>query len=87
MRKAKLWLAGIGVAVVGAFGVGGVAADAWSPSLKGADEVVVATGETHTGALYASGEVVRIDGTVEGDVYCAAATVEITGTVNGDDHG
>lgn len=45
---------------------------------------LLAKNETHKGALYATGEVVEINGTVDGDVYCAAQKVVITGTVKGD---
>lgn len=47
-------------------------------------EVVVGTGETVTGDLYATAAWVRIEGTVEGDVVASGGNVVITGQVGGD---
>ncbi len=44
----------------------------------------VAEGEVVDSTLYASGQDVKVLGTVEGDVFCAAQNVEISGTVQGD---
>jgi cytoskeletal protein CcmA (bactofilin family) len=53
-------------------------------SFKSGDTVTVATNETISGMLFASGNSIDIAGTINGDLYCAGATVTISGTVNGD---
>lgn len=44
----------------------------------------IAASEVHDGALYAAGQTLTIDGTVNGDVYCGMQTVTVAGTVEGD---
>ena len=51
---------------------------------RSGDEVIVSTGETVAGDLYAASGTVRIDGTVEGDLVVAGGTVEVDGRVEGD---
>ena len=78
-----LFVAGFAVMML-AIGISVPAQAAWSPQVKGGEEVTIAEGETHEGSLYATGKNVVIAGDVEGSVYCAASEkVEITGTVQG----
>lgn len=48
------------------------------------DEVVIPSGETVAGDLYASAGTVRIDGTVEGDLVATGGQVTVAGEVGGD---
>jgi cytoskeletal protein CcmA (bactofilin family) len=52
--------------------------------IRAGGEVVVASGETVDGDLYASGGQVRIEGTVDGDLIAGAGQVQISGEVTGD---
>jgi hypothetical protein len=52
--------------------------------IRAGGSVVVESGETVDGDLYASGGQVRIDGTVTGDLIAGAGLVQITGEVAGD---
>lgn len=87
MKRYKLALTGavIGLSALVLAAVPGVTS-AWSDNLRVSNDgdVAIASGDTHQGALYATGERVEIAGTVEGDLYCAAGEVVITGTVRGD---
>lgn len=53
-------------------------------SLRMAGRVIVPDGDVVTEDLYAMGELVIIEGTVEGDVFAVAGEVRVTGTVTGD---
>lgn len=52
--------------------------------LRSGDRVVVPAGERVTGDLYASGRLVRVEGTVDGDLIAAGTEVEVPGEVTGD---
>jgi cytoskeletal protein CcmA (bactofilin family) len=52
--------------------------------LRSGREVVVASGETVAGDLYASGGTVRVDGRVDGDLVASGGQVTVAGTVTGD---
>jgi cytoskeletal protein CcmA (bactofilin family) len=52
--------------------------------LRAGEEVIVPADEIVATDLYASGGLVRIEGTVDGDLFATAAQVEITGSVTGD---
>lgn len=60
------------------------AAVAHAFDVRSGNNIIVESGETIDGNLYAAGSQVVVDGTVEGDVFCAGSTVAINGTVNGD---
>lgn len=51
---------------------------------RAGETVVVAAGEVFPDDLYATGEVVRIEGTVRGDLVAVAREVIVAGTVEGD---
>lgn len=59
---------------------------ALASTFDGKDEYVVSAGSTVDGNLYAFGQTVRIDGTVNGDLISAGKTIEISrsGHVTGD---
>ncbi len=52
--------------------------------VRGGKDVTVAAGQVVPDDLYASGETVRIEGTVHGDLVAAAREIVIAGTVEGD---
>ncbi len=52
--------------------------------VQGGKDVTVAADQVVPDDLYASGEAVRIEGTVHGDLVAAAREIVITGTVDGD---
>jgi cytoskeletal protein CcmA (bactofilin family) len=52
--------------------------------IRAGEEIVVSSGETVDGDLYAFGGSVRIEGTVEGDLVAMAGQVQVSGTVDGD---
>ncbi|MFA5318086.1 MAG: polymer-forming cytoskeletal protein [Patescibacteria group bacterium] len=52
--------------------------------VKNGNNIIVESGETVNGNLYAAGTQVVVDGTVNGDVFCAGSTITVNGTVNGD---
>jgi cytoskeletal protein CcmA (bactofilin family) len=54
------------------------------PEVRGGKDVIVAAGQVVPDDLYASGETVRIEGTVHGDLVAAARAIVISGTVDGD---
>jgi cytoskeletal protein CcmA (bactofilin family) len=51
--------------------------------LQNGEKVTLAKDQVHKGSLYATGENITINGTVEGDLYCAGKDITITGTVAG----
>jgi cytoskeletal protein CcmA (bactofilin family) len=52
--------------------------------LRSGEEIVVSSGETVVGDLYAFSGSVRIEGVVEGDLVAMAGQVQVSGTVDGD---
>jgi hypothetical protein len=52
--------------------------------LRVGDEVVIPSGETVDGDLYASGGTVRVEGTVDGDLVASGGQVQVSGEVTED---
>lgn len=86
MKRITLVVVSLVVSFGVALGVVGVAQASWSDNLRFADSgtVTIEGGQTHQGALYASGNKLVIDGTIDGDLYCMVGELIINGTVNGD---
>lgn len=85
MKRISLLVASLVVSAGLALGVVGVAQADWSGNLRTSEEkITIEKDQTHVGSLYAAGEKVVIDGTVDGDLYCATSEVVVNGTVNGD---
>lgn len=62
-----------------------VAKPAYAMEFRTSDgSVVIGQDERIAGSLFAAGDTVEINGTVDGDVYCAGKTIMVTGTVTGD---
>jgi cytoskeletal protein CcmA (bactofilin family) len=75
---------GLAVSVGAVIGIAGVTQAQWSDNIQGGDSVSVKSGQVHKGSLYATGDQVTIEGTVEGDLYCAGRELIIRGEVTGD---
>ena len=83
-RRRLLWAALVGLAVVLASSVALAQAAQLGGKLRAGDEVVIPSGETVDGDLYASGGTVRVEGTVDGDLVASGGQVQISGEVTGD---
>lgn len=53
-------------------------------SFRTGETVTVAAGETVHSSVYAAGNKIQIDGSIDGDLFCAGSTVVIEGNVHGD---
>jgi hypothetical protein len=78
------WLVLGGLAVVLGSSIAVAQESKLGGKIRAGGSVVVESGETVDGDLYASGGQVRIDGTVTGDLIAGAGLVQITGEVAGD---
>ncbi|MGH2683625.1 MAG: hypothetical protein ACRDIX_10370 [Actinomycetota bacterium] len=83
-RRSILWPALVGLAVVLVSSVAFAQTTELGGKLRAGGEVVVPSGETVQGDLYASGGTVRIEGTVDGDLIAWGGQVEVPGEVTGD---
>lgn len=84
MGRTRAILISLLVSVGVAIGVASITQAQWSSNLQSSDRVTVASGEVHEGSLYAAGDQIMIEGTVEGDLYCAGRELVIKGEVTGD---
>ncbi|HWB90044.1 MAG TPA: polymer-forming cytoskeletal protein [Acidimicrobiia bacterium] len=82
-RRIVVWLVALVIAVVAGASVA-LAQTRLGGKIQAGDEIVVASGETIDGDLYASGGRVRVDGTVDGDLVVAAGQLTVDGEVTGD---
>jgi cytoskeletal protein CcmA (bactofilin family) len=83
-RSRFFWPVLIGLAVVLGSSVAVAQVSQLGGKLRAGGEVVVPSGETVQGDLYASGGSVRIDGTVDGDLVASGGQVQVSGEVTGD---
>jgi hypothetical protein len=60
------------------------AAPAWAVETRGGDRIEVGPGEVVNDDLYAFGDTVRVEGTVEGDLVAFGSRVIVNGTIEGD---
>lgn len=81
MKRRALWSALI--AVVAVFVFGGVALAA-NGTFESGNNVTIGASQTVDHSLFAAGNTVTINGTINGDVYCAGKSIFISGVVNGD---
>ncbi len=79
MKKYKLVTLGLVLSIGAVLGIATVSQAKWSNSIQSQDKVEVAVDQTHQGSLYATGDQVTIEGTIEGDLYCAARELVIGG--------
>jgi hypothetical protein len=63
---------------------GMLAAPAWAVETRGGDRIEVGPGEVVNDDLYAFGDTVMVEGTVEGDLVAFGTRVVVDGTVEGD---
>ncbi len=80
MKRAKILLAGLLLAVPLLLGVGVAGAQ----NFRSGDSVTVAEDETVDTTLFASGRALDIAGEVQGDIFCVGQNITISGTVRGD---
>jgi cytoskeletal protein CcmA (bactofilin family) len=72
------------VVLVFSFLIFGLLNAVYAASFLSEPHITVEAGTTVDGDLFASGEVIIIEGTVNGDVFAAGQTVLVKGTINGD---
>lgn len=78
----KIKLLGLGIFAIGILAFGFQAA--FANEFRSNTNITVAASEFIEGDLFASGEVIIIEGTVNGDVFAAGQTILVKGVVNGD---
>jgi len=59
-------------------------AHAQENNTKKGETVIIGKNEVIADDVFATGELIRVEGTIDGDLYAAAETVDIQGTVTGD---
>jgi hypothetical protein len=85
LPRRLLLAASLGLLLVIALASAALAQDsALGGKFRAGQEVVVPAGSIVDGDLYASGGIVRVEGTVDGDLIVWAGQVQITGDVTGD---
>jgi cytoskeletal protein CcmA (bactofilin family) len=83
-RWRLFWAALVGLAAVLGSSVALAQAAQLGGKLRAGDEVVIPSGDTVDGDLYASGGTVRVEGTVNGDLVASGGQVQVSGEVTGD---
>lgn len=81
MQRTKLVVIGLVISLSAAFGVATISQ---ASGVQTGDRVHVAEDAVHAGSLYAAGDRIIVDGTVEGDLYCAGRELILNGAVEGD---
>lgn len=84
MQRYKVFILALALSLTTALGVATVSQAKWSDNIQDQDKVTVASGQNHQGSLYATGDQIVVNGTVEGDLYCAGRELIISGEVTGD---
>ena len=82
--RKRRWVVGVVLLVLGVPAVALAQDQLLGGKFRTGDEVVIPSGETVTGDLYASAGTVRIEGTVEGDLVATGGRVTVSGEVGGD---
>jgi cytoskeletal protein CcmA (bactofilin family) len=83
-RSRYFWPALLSLAVILGSSVALAQMSQLGGKLRAGGDIVVPSGETVQGDLYASGGSVRIEGTVDGDLVASGGQVEVSGEVTGD---
>ena len=84
LRRKRRWVVVVVLLILGVPAVALAQDQLLGGKFRTGDEVVIPSGETVTGDLYASAGTVRIDGTVEGDLVATGGQVTVAGEVGGD---
>lgn len=82
--RSLFWAAMVALALVLGSSIALAQSTELGGKLRAGGDVVVASGETVRGDLYASGGSVRIEGTVDGDLVAWGGEVQVPGEVTGD---
>lgn len=83
MRKVKLFIAGLLVAMFG-YSFQQASAAVYYESSKENGTITIKSGKTVDSSAFLTGGRIVVDGTVDGDLYCAGNNIEVNGTIKGD---